>query len=406
MLGSEPGLRNTRAGAARPAGKERSLQSEGKGQTGKAGAGSPAKTLLFVGPKPPPIGGSPLTVQAMLAEFARYPNLKVRLISTSPAGDVRKKMRGFKFEKVRRTAAIIPQFLVKAPRSDAAVVFANPLFAVTLAPILLFLAKLFRTPFYLKPVGAHIDLYAKSLKKPWQGYLMGSLRACDGILAQSSLLKENLGKMDCRNAYYLPGCRPLAPLTEKRREDPDELRLIFLSHVIRAKGPLVVLEALQEVAKTCAKKVSCDFYGPIHDDVRDDFVSQIKATPNARYCGVAEAGSGTQVIANYDVLVLPTFFETEGHPGVLIEAMHAGVPVITTQIRTINDLVTDGRNGLLIPLKDSHALAEAIKRLALDPDLVKKLGAAHKRKGAEFTAEAVTAQMLEIVFPGVEFERR
>lgn len=367
---------------------------------------SQTKKLLLAGPKPPPIGGSPLTVQAMLDEFPHYPNLKVALINTSPALDVRKKMTGFNLEKVWRTAAIVPQFLVEAPGSDAVVVFANPLFAITLAPLLLFLAKLFRTPFYLKPVGTGIDLYAKALKKPWQSYLLAVLRACDGILAQSRLLKKDLAKMGCSNVHYLPGCRPLAPLTEQRPENPAELRIIFLAHITRLKGPLLLLEALQEVAKTCAKKVCCDFYGPIHDEVHADFVSQMQATPNVRYCGIAEAGTGTQLISNYDLLVLPTYFDTEGHPGVVIEAMHAGVPVITTHIRTISDLVTDGENGLLIPLKDSQALAEAIKRLALDPDLLKKLGAAHKRKGAEFTAEAVTARLLEIIFPGVAFERR
>jgi glycosyltransferase involved in cell wall biosynthesis len=362
--------------------------------------------MLLVGPKPPPIGGSPLTVQAMLEEFARYPDLEVALINTSPGRDVRGNITGFNLEKVRRSAAIIPQFLWKAPGSDAAVVFANPLFAVTLAPFLLFLAKVFRKPFYLKPVGTGIDLFAEKLKQPWRRYLIGVLRACDGILAQSRLLKEDLGRMGCPNVIYLPGCRPLSPLTSQRPDSPDELRLIFLAHITRFKGPLLVLEALREVAEAGIRKVSCDFYGPIHDEVHDEFLSQMQSTPNVRYCGVAEPGTATPLIARYDVLVLPTYFDTEGHPGVLIEAMHAGVPVITTEIRTMSDLVTDGENGLLIPLKDSHALAEAIKRLALDPGLVKRLGAAHKQKGAEFTAEAVTAQLLDLVFPDGALERR
>jgi glycosyltransferase involved in cell wall biosynthesis len=363
------------------------------------------KTLLIVGPKPPPIGGSPITVQAMLDELPQYPNVKVLLINTSPSLDVRKKMTGFNFEKIRRTIAIIPQFLIKAPASHAVVVFANDLFAITIVPLLLFMAKLFRKPFYLKPVGASIDLYAKSLPRLLRTYLLSTLRACNGILAQTSLLVEDLGKLNCHNVHYLPGCRPLTSFTRHRLENPDELRVIFLAHITRPKGPLILLDALQEVVKTCEKKVSCDFYGPIHDEIRLDFIGKMEALPNVKYCGVAEPGIGTQLISNYDVLVLPTFFDNEGHPGVLIEAMHASVTVITTDIRSISDLVTNGENGIIIPQKDSHALAEALKRLALDPELRKRMGAAHKCKGVEFTAEAVTAKMLMIVFPGTILER-
>ena len=145
------------------------------------------KRLLFVGPKPPPIGGSPLTVQAMLGEFVHYPSLKVRVINTSPGLDVRKKMTGFNFEKVRRTVMILPQFLFEIGRCDAALVFANDLFAITLAPILLFIARLFHKPFYLKPVGAGLDLYINAQKKLLREYLLWVLRSTDGILTQTKL---------------------------------------------------------------------------------------------------------------------------------------------------------------------------------------------------------------------------
>ena len=68
-----------------------------------------ARKLLIVGPKPPPVGGSPLTVQAMLAELSLYPYVHVTLINTSPAVDVRRKMTGFNFEKVMRSLVILPR---------------------------------------------------------------------------------------------------------------------------------------------------------------------------------------------------------------------------------------------------------------------------------------------------------
>jgi glycosyltransferase involved in cell wall biosynthesis len=365
----------------------------------KAQTFSQVKKLLFVGPKPPPIGGSPLTVQAMLAELDFYPSVQVRVINTSPAMDVRKKMTGFNFEKVKRSVLILPKYIYEIPRCDAVLVFANDLFAVTLAPLLLFLAKLFHKPFYLKPVGAGLDLFIKAQKKIIREYLLFVLRAADGILTQTKLLKNDLNKMGCMNAQYLPGCRPLAEIGTDQKHPSPEFRMIYLGHITRLKGPLVLLEALKIVSDMSDTEVTCDFFGPIHDEIHDDFLNGLKSVPNARYCGVAEAGTGPQLIAQYDTLVLPTYYETEGHPGVLIEAMHAGVPVITTQVRTFPELITHGINGFLVPTQDSDYLAQAIILLAVDPELRERMGEANHLKSREFCAENVVGQLLKIVFP-------
>ncbi|MFZ5858228.1 MAG: glycosyltransferase family 4 protein [Chloroflexota bacterium] len=364
------------------------------------------KRLLFVGPKPPPIGGSPLTVQAMLEELESYPSVEIRLISTSPALDVRKKMTGFNFEKVKRSVMILPRFIHELPRCDAALVFANDLFAITLAPILLLFAKLFRKPFYLKPVGAGLDLFINAQKKIFREYLLFVLRSVDGILTQTQMLKNDLQKMGLVNAHYLPGCRPLASISQTAIERGDEFRLIYLGHITRLKGILYLIESLGILSKTCPKKVTCDFFGPIHDELREEFNAGLKSQPNARYCGVAEAGTGPQLIAHYDALVLPTYYDTEGQPGVLIEAMHAGVPVIATQVRTFPELIEHGVNGLLVPLQDPISLANAIETLAENSDLYKQMAEANRQKGHEFRADAVVERMLQIIFPDVKLEKR
>jgi glycosyltransferase involved in cell wall biosynthesis len=380
------------------------LSRSGRITGAKAEAATAVKTLLLVGPKPPPIGGSPLTVQAILAELEHYPRVRVALVNTSPTLDVRKKMTGFNFEKVGRTISIVPRYLREIRASDAVLVFANDLFAITLAPVLLFMARRARKPFYLKPVGAGLDLFINAQVKPLRKYLLGVLRSTDGILAQTKLLQEDLGKMGFRHAHYLPGCRPPFTVTAARKDSPGELRLIFLGHITRLKGPLILLEAVKTLAGTCDARISCDFYGPIHNEIREEFLDRLRSLPGARYCGMAEAGTASELIANYDALVLPTCFDTEGHPGVIIEAMHARVPVISTRIRTLSELVTDGENGFLVPTRDVPALAEAIRRLALDPALRAKMAEASYRRGREFRADVVVAQLLKIVFPGTPLE--
>jgi len=66
--------------------------------------------------------------------------------------------------------------------------------------------------------------------------------------------------------------------------------------------------------------------------------------------------------------------DRDGIPNVLVEAMACGLPVVTTGVSGIPELVVDGVNGLLVPPEDPPALADAMVRLHRDPDLARRLG--------------------------------
>ncbi len=358
------------------------------------------RSLLIVGPLPPPIGGSPLTLQAFADEMHKDPSVRLAIINTSPATDPREKMTGFNLEKVRRMAVIFAEYVRRVHGTGAVLVFANNLFALTIVPVLLLVARGFHARFYVKPVGGDLDLFLAKHGRLIQSYGLRILRSADGVLAQTQLLQAGLTRLGCSNVHYVPGCRPLPEIQRSPNGRSPELHLVFLSHIHRDKGPLVLLDALQLVAQTCPIPVSCDFYGPLHTAIREEFLRKLEVSPNSRYCGTVKVGDASQVIAGYDALVLPTFFACEGHPGVVIEAMHAGVPVISTQHSALAELVTDGENGLLVPARDPEALAQAVGRLALDPQLRDRMAKANQQRGREFSADVVVAHLLEIMFPG------
>lgn len=307
-------------------------------------------------------------------------------------------MTGFNLEKVRRLIFILFEYIQESRNCDAVLVFANNLFTLTLVPWLLMWARFHHKPFFIKPVGGDLDLYLVAKQGLFRKVLLRVLRAAEGVLAQTQLLQATLEKLGCANTHYLPGCRSLPPITGMRNRNMDELRLVFLGHIMRDKGPLVLLEALRLLAKESNVRVICDFYGPIHDEIHGEFIRQLKTTPSARYCGVANAGSGAKVISGYDVLVLPTYFICEGHPGVIIEAMHAGIPVISTQHRAIPELVTNGENGILVPVQDRQALAGAIEEIAQDGTMRNRMGMANYQRGQEFRTDVVLTKMLKIIF--------
>jgi glycosyltransferase involved in cell wall biosynthesis len=84
-------------------------------------------------------------------------------------------------------------------------------------------------------------------------------------------------------------------------------------------------------------------------------------------------------------------------PKSLIEAAACGLPIVTTDWPGCRDVVADGVNGILVPIKNPGAVADALEKLAQDPALRDEMG----RKGRarverDFALETITRQTLEL----------
>jgi glycosyltransferase involved in cell wall biosynthesis len=102
------------------------------------------------------------------------------------------------------------------------------------------------------------------------------------------------------------------------------------------------------------------------------------------------------LLRSVDAVVLPSYYG-EGLPKSLIEAAACGLPLITTDMPGCREVVRDGVEGLLVPARDSRALAEAIARLQDDPELRAQLGRnARARTLAEYDERIVIERTLAV----------
>ena len=106
---------------------------------------------------------------------------------------------------------------------------------------------------------------------------------------------------------------------------------------------------------------------------------------------LGERTDASEILALFDVFVLPSLWE--GLPLALVEAAAAGKPIVATDIDGVREVVRNGETGLLVPPRDSAALAAAVLRLLDDPDLAGRLaGRARAEVPPLYTVERMVSE--------------
>jgi glycosyltransferase involved in cell wall biosynthesis len=105
-----------------------------------------------------------------------------------------------------------------------------------------------------------------------------------------------------------------------------------------------------------------------------------------------------------DVLVLSS--RSEGTPFALVEAMAAGRPVVATDVGGVADILVDGVTGILVTPRDPPALAAAMTRLALDPVLRSRLGAAARARAGLYRADRLLVDTARLYREALAEKRR
>jgi len=124
-----------------------------------------------------------------------------------------------------------------------------------------------------------------------------------------------------------------------------------------------------------------------------EYVEQAEREGLIKYLG--ERTDIAEILYISDIVTLPSY--REGIPRTLLEAMSMEKPVITTDTAGCRAVVEEGRNGLLVPLKDHAALASAIERLIGDEGLRIRMGRYGREKALrEFDEKIVVRQTLKL----------
>ena len=132
--------------------------------------------------------------------------------------------------------------------------------------------------------------------------------------------------------------------------------------------------------------------GPLEADIRD-LHAKLELGETFTLLGFRE--DVPDVLGAADLFVLGSLHE--GLPVAIMEAMAAGLPIVSTAVGGVGEAVTDGENGILVPAADPQALAAAILRVAGDDELRAKLSLEAKKRSSDFDI-STTVLAEEVVY--------
>ena len=166
----------------------------------------------------------------------------------------------------------------------------------------------------------------------------------------------------------------------------------YAARIETGKGPLVLADATAQLRESRSDVlVRLAGVGPATQEVKAR-VRELQLNGSWEFAGSYSGAVGCSAfMRTLDVFVLPSF--AEGTSKSIIEAMAHGLPIITTNVGGSPDLLTP-ETGILIPPGDSVALAEAMQRLAADPELRKRMGAAARARYLKLFAPDAVLSML------------
>lgn len=207
----------------------------------------------------------------------------------------------------------------------------------------------------------------------------------DGRIAVSQAAKDFVGQYFRGEFEIIPNGVDLEKFKAGktlRVYDDGQINILFVGRLDRRKGLPHLLKAFRVIKKRF-KEVRLIVVGSDRKCIKEDvhFVGKVPPKYLQDYYHTAH------------IFCSPATGR-ESFGIILIEAMAAGIPIVASSIPGYNEVVTSGREGLLVPPKDPFSLTQALAALISNPDLRREMGIAGRRRAEEFSWSVVTDSIL------------
>lgn len=238
--------------------------------------------------------------------------------------------------------------------------------------------------------GSRVYAYTKFLIRPYWDNLAGRVcvsRAALRMISRYFADRYRIIPNGIDYPFFASEAPPIPDLMDEKRN------ILFVGRQEKRKGLPYLLEAYRKLKREMPDtrlvivgpdggiRAACMRYVEHHQIHDVNFVGLVSYEELPRYYRSA------------DVFCAPN----TGHESfgiILLEAMAAGAPIVASDISGFSDVLNHGKHGLLVPPKDSDALASALKSILSDSDRREEMAAAGPRHARRYSWDEVSSQVL------------
>lgn len=360
------------------------------------------KTIIFLAPTPPPYMGPTIATKIILrSEFVREFNVvHIDTCDRRPLSYIGK----FDFINIYLSIKHYLQLLQKLISSNATLVYI-PLTQTSVGFLrdfpFMVLAKLFKKRVVLHLRGGYFRRFYDDSSSIMKIVIRKTVQKSNRIIVLGYSLRDLFkGLISEEKLSVVPNGLNLK-FEPKNRANGGKFIVLFLSNFAESKGYKDVLYSVKKVSQA-SNKIRYIFAGSWMS-LRDkhEFTRYLEKEKIDKYVELVDIATGKKKISLFehaDVFAFPTYYSFEGHPWVIVEAMAAGLPIITTDAGCIRESVIDGQNGFIIPPRNSDAVAEKIIYLIEHPEERQRMGFTSRRFYEDkFTEEHFVKAMIQAI---------
>ena len=357
------------------------------------------KVVLILGKVPPPYMGPSIATEILLKSGLNN-NFNLIHVDTKVNSDL-KDIGKWSFEKIKNYYIIWKRLIekIKTHQPDLVLI---PISQSTIGflkdSIFILIAKFYKRKTLLHLRGSDFRNWLIKTNKINQWYVRTCLNSTKGIIVLGNNLRPVFKNIYADDKIFVApnGGNYLIP---SRTRESNILRILYLGNLQSSKGIEDVIDASVILQKSHANKFELEVIGGWRkDDIKQKCLRIIDDNNLPVHFTPPELSKNKlQELSNADIFVFPPR-EPEGHPWVIIEAMAASLPIISTDQGAIIESVQEGKNGFIVPSANPKSIAEKMAILIDNEELRQRMGVeSRKSYEAKFT-EKVMVENLSRIF--------
>jgi glycosyltransferase involved in cell wall biosynthesis len=223
--------------------------------------------------------------------------------------------------------------------------------------------------------GAEFPNTYERLPRRARGYLSWLFRQCRAFIVLSSSWKDyyvDKCGVKTRRVIVMNNPTELPELVPDRAQQQDPITLIFCGRIGQRKGAFDLLRAYAQIPPQLQKRSRLILAGDGDLSTAQTLVTELQVADRVIFPGWIDAETREKLLAEADIFLLPSYHE--GLPMAILEGMGWGLPIVSTYVGGIPEVIVDNFHGILLTPGDIDGLSNAIATLIEDRALRLSLG--------------------------------